>query len=63
MLKNVIEDRALSSDEMDQGLLALASLAAEKLGITLPLFVNQALHEKLLKLSTELGAEPPESAG
>ena len=63
MPKNVIEDRALNSDEMDQGLLALASLAADKLGITLPLFVNQALHEKLLKLGAEMDAKPAKPTG
>ncbi|BAU77390.1 hypothetical protein KF707C_p10 (plasmid) [Metapseudomonas furukawaii] len=36
--------------ELDEGLIVLASLAAERMGIPLPLFVNQALQEKLLRL-------------
>lgn len=49
MARKLIEDRYLNRNEVDEGLLVLASMAAEKLGIPLPLFVNQALQEKLLR--------------
>lgn len=45
-----LKGRQLNTQQLDEGLITLASLAAEKMGISLPLFVNQALQEKLLKM-------------
>jgi cadmium resistance protein CadD (predicted permease) len=52
-----LQDRQLSGHEVDVELLVFASVAAENLGIPLPLFVNQALQEKLLSLMDK-GALP-----
>lgn len=60
MPKKHLKDRHLSMNELDEGLMVLASLAAEKLGIPLPLFVNQALQEKLLGLIDEKHGTPGE---
>lgn len=60
MPKKHLKDRHLSMNELDEGLMVLASLAAEKLGIPLPLFVNQALQEKLLGLIDEKQGTPGE---
>lgn len=58
MPKKYLKDRHLSMNELDEGLMVLSSLAAEKLGIPLPLFVNQALQEKLLGLIDEKHGTP-----
>lgn len=58
MPKKHLKDRHFSMNELDEGLMVLASLAAEKLGIPLPLFVNQALQEKLLGLIDEKQGPP-----
>ena len=60
MPKKHLKDRRLSMNELDEGLMVLSSLAAEKLGIPLPLFVNQALQEKLLGLIDEKQGTPGE---
>lgn len=60
MPKKHLKDRHISMNELDEGLMVLASLAAEKLGIPLPLFVNQALQEKLLGLIDEKQGTPGE---
>ncbi len=60
MPKKHLKDRHLSMNELDEGLMVFASLAAEKLGIPLPLFVNQALQEKLLGLIDEKHGTPGE---
>lgn len=57
MSKKKVEDVKLRMKELDEGLIILSSLAAEKMGIPLPLFVNQALQEKLLRMMDK--AEPP----
>ena len=57
MSKKKVEDAKLRMSELDEGLIILSSLAAEKMGIPLPLFVNQALQEKLLRMMDK--AEPP----
>lgn len=59
MSKKKQEEVKLRMSELDEGLIILSSLAAEKLGIPLPLFVNQALQEKLLRLMDR--ADPPTS--
>jgi len=57
MSKKKVEEAKLRMSELDEGLIILSSLAAEKMGIPLPLFVNQALQEKLLRMMDK--AEPP----
>lgn len=48
MSEKILKERQLSSQQLDLGLITMASLAAEKMGVTLPLFINQALQEKLI---------------
>ncbi|MBC2385276.1 hypothetical protein HF209_30440 [Pseudomonas sp. WS 5096] len=57
MSKKKVEEAKLRMSELDEGLIILSSLAAEKMGIPLPLFVNQALQEKLLRMMDK--ADPP----
>lgn len=60
MPKKYLKDRHLDMNKLDEGLMVFASLAAEKLGIPLPLFVNQALQEKLLGLIDAKQGTPEE---
>lgn len=60
MSKKKVEDAKLRMSELDDGLIILSSLAAEKLGIPLPLFVNQALQEKLLRMMDNAEPRPRE---
>lgn len=57
MSKKQDDEVKLKMSELDEGLIILSSLAAEQLGIPLPLFVNQALQEKLLRLMERV--DPP----
>lgn len=60
MSKKKVEEAKLRMSELDDGLIILSSLAAEKLGIPLPLFVNQALQEKLLRMMDSAEPRPRE---
>lgn len=59
MSKKKVEEAKLRMSELDEGLIILSSLAAEKMGIPLPLFVNQALQEKLLRMMDKAESPAP----